>query len=56
MKQAVLWLAALVVPLLWGYVVYWLMERLWPPRSTSARMPGEASTGRVGGEHIHYEI
>ncbi len=56
MKMAVLWLAALIVPLFWGYAVYWLMEWLWPARPSGAAASFEGSAGPLGGEHIHYEI
>lgn len=25
--------AALVIPLVWGYVAHWVMERFWPRRN-----------------------
>ena len=56
MNVALLWLAALEAPLVWGYLAFWLMERLWPPRSTRGTAGADRQSGSAGGEHIHYEI
>lgn len=56
MNVALLWLAALVVPLVWGYLAFWLMERLWPPRLPRGTADTNLPRGAAGGEHIHYEI
>lgn len=33
MRTIILVLAALVVPLVWGYAAHWLVERCWPRRA-----------------------
>jgi len=36
MRLFLLIIAATVLPFLWGWVAYWLMERIWPLTGESA--------------------
>ena len=52
MRTILLVLAALVVPLVWGYVAHWLVERCWPRRAESGS--GHASVPAA--EYFDYQI
>lgn len=36
-------LATLVLPFVWGWLAYWIIERLWPMRSDVPPVPTEAT-------------
>lgn len=52
MRTIILVLAALVVPLVWGYAAHWLIERCWPRRTGA----GAESSGRSSAEYFDYQI
>jgi hypothetical protein len=52
MRAILLVLAALIVPLIWGYAAHWLVERCWPRPGR----PGPESKGVPAAEYFDYQI
>ncbi|MEX0703945.1 MAG: hypothetical protein WD069_17730 [Planctomycetales bacterium] len=50
MRAASLGLAALLLPLAWGYAVHWAVERLWPvnPSRSANATPRSGSDDSAG--------
>jgi hypothetical protein len=47
-------LAALVIPLAWGYVAHWLLERCWPRRKGVVRGGQKPDAGEA--EYLDFQI
>jgi hypothetical protein len=43
-ETALLVAAAIIAPIVWGFIVSWVMDRLWPVVPKIAEVPGRSDT------------